>query len=33
MAKSEFQKAFSAARKEKGPGKTFTFNGRSYTTN
>jgi len=33
MAKSEFQKAFAAARKEKGPGKTFTFNGRSYTTN
>jgi len=27
-----FGKAFSAARKEKGAGKTFTWKGNSYTT-
>jgi hypothetical protein len=32
MATSEFGKAFSAARKEMGPGKTFTFNGKKYST-
>ena len=32
MATSEFGKAFAAARKEKGPGKTFTFKGKKYTT-
>ena len=32
MATSKFGKAFAAARKEKGPGKTFTFEGKSYTT-
>ena len=29
----DFQQAFSAARKEKGAGKTFTWDGRSYSTN
>ena len=33
MATSKFGKAFAAARKEKGPGKTFMFNGKSYSTN
>lgn len=33
MAQSDFSKAFAAARKEKGAGKTFTFKGKSYTTN
>lgn len=33
MATSNFGKAFAAARKEKGPGKTFTFEGKSYSTN
>ena len=33
MATSKFGKAFAAARKEKGPGKTFTFEGKSYSTN
>jgi len=32
MATSKFGKAFAAARKEKGPGKTFTFEGKSYST-
>lgn len=32
MAKS-FSEAFKAARKEKGPGKTFTWQGKTYTTN
>lgn len=27
-----FKEAFAAARKEKGAGKTFTWNGKSYTT-
>ena len=33
MAQSDFSKAFAAARKEKGAGKTFTFKGKSYSTN
>jgi hypothetical protein len=33
MATSKFGKAFAAARREKGPGKTFTFEGKSYSTN
>ena len=33
MAKSGFGKAFAAARKEKGAGKTFMYNGKSYSTN
>ncbi len=33
MATSKFGKAFAAARKEKGAGKTFTFEGKSYSTN
>jgi hypothetical protein len=28
-----FSKAFAAARKAKGPGKTFTWQGKSYSTN
>ena len=32
MATSKFGKAFAAARKEKGAGKTFTFEGKSYST-
>ena len=32
MAQS-FKAAFAAARKEKGAGKTFTWNGKSYSTN
>ena len=28
-----FKEAFAAARKEKGAGKTFTYNGKSYSTN
>lgn len=35
MAKKEmsaFEKAFAAARKEKGPNATFEFNGKKYTT-
>lgn len=28
-----FKEAFAAARKEKGAGKTFTWNGKSYSTN
>jgi hypothetical protein len=32
MATSEFGKAFAAARKEMGPGKTFTFKGKKYST-
>lgn len=28
-----FKEAFAKARKEKGPGKTFTWNGKSYSTN
>jgi hypothetical protein len=32
-AKQSFAKAFAAARKEKGAGKTFTWNGKSYSTN
>lgn len=32
MAKS-FREAFAAARKAKGPGATFTWNGKSYSTN
>lgn len=28
-----FGKAFAAARKEKGPGATFTYNGKKYSTN
>ena len=32
MATSEFGKAFSAARKEMGPGKTFPFKGKIYST-
>ena len=32
MAKmSDFESAFAAARKEKGAGKTFTYEGKSYT--
>lgn len=31
--KMSFGKAFAAARKEKGAGKTFTWKGKSYTTN
>jgi len=27
-----FKEAFAKARKEKGPGKTFTWNGKTYTT-
>lgn len=30
---SAFSTAFAAARKTKGAGKTFTFNGKSYSTN
>jgi len=30
---SSFSKAFAAARKAKGPGKTFMWNGKSYSTN
>lgn len=33
MATSKFGKAFAEARKAKGPGKTFTFEGKSYSTN
>ena len=33
MASKDFNKAFAAARKELGAGKTFTWNGKSYTTN
>lgn len=29
---TSFSKAFAAARKEKGPGKTFEWNGKKYTT-
>lgn len=32
MAEQSFSAAFAAARKEKGPGKTFTWKGKSYTT-
>jgi len=30
---ASFKEAFAAARKEKGAGKTFTWNGKSYSTN
>lgn len=30
--KDSFERAFAAARKAKGPGKTFTWNGKTYTT-
>jgi hypothetical protein len=33
MASKDFNKAFAAARKELGAGKTFTYNGKSYSTN
>lgn len=33
MASKDFNKAFAAARKELGAGKTFTWNGKSYSTN
>jgi len=33
MASKDFNKAFAAARKEMGAGKTFMYNGKSYSTN
>jgi hypothetical protein len=33
MASKDFNKAFAAARKELGAGKTFTWQGKSYSTN
>lgn len=32
MSGSEFKKAFNQAHRESGPGSTFTYNGKSYTT-